>query len=147
MRWNKFIAYQSDNGTLYGKDFAKNDDSLLWKLKQLNDDTFAIISKKGKSNISNKAAYDTALSTSSTLLTSDGWKFTPTGNGKFFIITSGNVQINQTNSSLGYRIYNWGGGNEMNDTGCKYIIRQESVTTHTPVTQNNSFKINIINKS
>ncbi|HHT22400.1 MAG TPA: DUF4091 domain-containing protein [Bacteroidales bacterium] len=146
LRESKYIAYQSDNGTLYGKNFSKNDDGLLWKLKQLNDGTFAIISKKGKSNISNNASYNTALSTSSTLLTSDGWKFTPTGDGKFFIITSGSVQVNQTNSGLGYRIYNWGGGNEMNDTGCKYIIRQESVTTHTPVTQNNSFSVNIIDK-
>ena len=135
LRENRFIAYQGDNAVLYGNTFSINNDKFLWKLMELNDGTYAIVSKNGNSNISNVAAYDNPLSTSSTFITSKGWKFTPTGEGKYFIISSGNVQINQTNSGLVYKIYNWGGGSELNDTGCKYIIRQEKITTDIPATQ------------
>ena len=55
------------------------------------------------------------------------------------------MQINQTNSGLGYKIYNWGGGFDLNDTGCKYIIRQEKITTDIPATQTYSQHFKVIN--
>ena len=112
---------------------------------ELNDGTYAIVSKNGNSNISNTAAYNNPLSTRSTMLTAGGWKFTPTGDGKYFIISSGNVQMNQTNSGLGYKIYNWGGGYDLTDTGCKYIIRQEKITTDIRNTQTYSPHFKVIN--
>ena len=40
-----------------------------------------------------------------------------------FIIVSGTAQFNQTNNStLGYKVYNWGGGSNTTDTGCQYLI-------------------------
>ncbi len=145
LRENRFIAYQGDNAVLYGNVFSVNNDKFLWKVTALNDGTCAIVSKTGNSNISNVATYDKPISTSSTFLTSGGWKFTPTGDGSYFIITSGNVQINQTNSGLGYKIYNWGGGYESNDTGCKYIIRQEKITTGITETQPYRQQFSVIN--
>lgn len=106
LRGSMFITYPGNNNTLVGSSFKSEDDSFLWKLSELNDGTFAIVSKSGNSNISNKANYDKPLNTSSTMLTSGGWEFTPTGDANFFIITSGNVQMNQTNPEKDYQIYN-----------------------------------------
>ena len=32
------------------------------------------------------------------------------------------MQFNQTNAGLGYKLYNWGNGTNITDTGCKYRI-------------------------
>ena len=53
LRENRFIAYQGDNAVLYGNTFSINNDKFLWKLTELNDGTYAIVSKNGNSNISN----------------------------------------------------------------------------------------------
>lgn len=52
-----------------------------------------------------------------------GWTLKPSNELGYFIITSGTVQFNQTNNSgQGYHIFNWGGGTNTSDTGCKYQI-------------------------
>ena len=146
LRENKFVSDQGIGTNLLGESYTTNTDKFLWKIEKLTDGTMNIVSKATDGSIANSASYNTALSTQATKLTSNGWKFTFSGTNKYFIISSSAVQFNQTNTSLAYKIYNWGGGTEMSDTGNLYIIRTEKTsTTDVALTPAENLKIWIAN--
>ena len=65
------------------------------------------------------SANNTQLRTSADI-PDEGWTIKAADAVGYTIITSGTVELNQTNSGLSYKIYNWGDGTNISDTGCKY---------------------------
>lgn len=126
-RDNKAVAYQSDNSSLKGESYVSGADKFLWKFVQLTDGTSSLINKESNNYIISATTGTPPLLISSTgTQTLGGWKFTPVYDGLYFIVTSNTAQFNQGNSGSGYPIYNWGGGTNTTDIGCRYIIAEVS---------------------
>lgn len=94
----------------------------MWKFEKRNDGDLNIVNRNDNSYLSPTAAYNKAISTSAAE-PSKGWKLSYSNTPGLFIISSGTVQLNQTQSSLNYKVYNWSAnqsGTDRNDAGCQY---------------------------
>lgn len=99
-------------------------DAAKWKLVLRADGKLDIVNKADGTFVSPASGNDTALRTQAASPAS-GWEFKPAATQGLFIIVSGTTQFNQTNNnSLGYKVYNWGGGSNTTDTGCQYLIAE-----------------------
>lgn len=128
-RDNRYLTYKGDNVDLTGDAYVASANNQQWKMVKLSDGTHAIVSKTALSSVSPSSVNNTALKVQAGIPTSGGWNFTPTNTNKTFVITAGSVQFNQTNSGLGYKVYNWGSGSNLTDTGCRYLITEVNRTT------------------
>jgi len=100
----------------------------IWKFVSRGDGTFDIVNAQDGSYILPNSTNNSALKTQATS-PSAGWTIAKADEAGYVIITSGSCQFNQTNISSsalsgGYRIYNWGGGTNTTDTGCKYRFEE-----------------------
>ena len=101
---------------------------MMWKFVSRGDGTYDIINRSNGSYIAPTAAYNNQISTSSSQ-PSAGWTLRNSSTIGMFIISSGTVELNQTNLS-GYPIYNWSSGrdgNDINDAGCQFTISEVEV--------------------
>lgn len=135
-RENRYLSFSGNNSNLIGEAYSANADRQLWKLQALSDGKLAIVSKVSESYISPNSQNNTAINTLPISTNTLGWTFTPTHTNKTFIISSNDVQLNQTNAGLGYKVYNWGGGTNLTDTGCRYIIKEISRKENSTATVN-----------
>lgn len=99
-----------------------------WKFVSRTDGTWDMINALDGSFVSPNSANNTVLKTQATQPTA-GWTISKADATGYVIITSGSCQFNQTNigSSVvsgGYKVYNWGSGTTLSDTGCKYVIEE-----------------------
>ncbi len=99
-----------------------------WKFVAHGDGKYDIVNIADASFISPNSSNNTALKTQATAPTA-GWTVSKSDEPGFVIITSGSCQFNQTNMastalSGAYKIYNWGSGSNISDTGCKYVISE-----------------------
>lgn len=141
-RDNRYIAYKGDNTNILGEAYTAGADRQMWKMVKGTDGTYAIVSKVANSYINPASTYNTALKAQAGIPASGGWTFIPTNTNKTFIVTSGSVEMNQTNSGLGYLIYNWGNGINLTDTGCRYLIKEVSrIVTNVPVSFQDGKKV------
>jgi len=151
-RDSKSIAWQGADATMRAATYAENDPRFLWKLKKLNDGTLSICDEK-------ESYYFQSAATGTPPLilgrngsqTAGGWNFQLIGNGPWFTITNGTAQLNVSNAGTNYTMYNWGGGNNLTDFGCKFTLAlkaQQIVSSLTPVSVNNNplDKLQIINR-
>ena len=110
--------YASANGS-YVQGEAAPGEASAWTFKTRADGSFNIVNYSNDRFIAPTAANNTQL----TLTDSEparGWEVKPADEIGYVIIVSGTTQFNQTNSSLGFKVYNWGSGTNLSDTGCKY---------------------------
>ena len=97
-------------------------EAAAWKFVRRTDGSYDIMNFSDGTYVSPASSNNTALRTV-TARPNKGWTIKPANEPGFVIITSGSAQFNQTNnSSLGYKVYNWGSGTNTDDTGCKYKI-------------------------
>lgn len=97
-------------------------EAAAWKFIQRTDGSYDIVNFSDGTYISPASSNNTALRTVAAR-PNKGWTIKPADEPGFVIITSGSAQFNQTNNStLGYKVYNWGSGTNTSDTGCKYKI-------------------------
>lgn len=137
-RSNLYVAYKGDNTELIGEAYLAGADRQLWKMVQLADGSYSLVNKAANSYISPASANNTAIKAQTGTQQSSGWNFIPTFTNKTFIITCADVQFNQTNSGLGYKIYNWGNGTNLTDTGCRYLITEMSRTSNSTDVERNT---------
>ncbi len=123
---NNFITFKGNDQNLVAETFNETNEAQQWKVTQNSDGTYNIINRSSDSHISKNSAYNTALKSQSGSPTSAGWTFELSGTANYFIVKSGDVQFNQTNYSP-YTVFNWGGGADLTDTGCQYLIRSEDI--------------------
>ncbi|MCM1028147.1 MAG: GDSL-type esterase/lipase family protein [Pseudoflavonifractor sp.] len=103
-----------------------------WNLLKRQDGTWDIVNHGSGLYISSSAAYNTQLTLDADAPAS-GWQLLPSDEPGYLIIVNGTAQFNTTNGSLGYKVYNWGSGNNTSDTGCQYIFTEvEAIEPPTP---------------
>jgi lysophospholipase L1-like esterase len=133
LRDSRYLYENTDN-TLYGGADSEADKA-MWKILTRTDGSYDIVNRaSGRFIDPSSAAANSQLSTSATSPAA-GWQFLDAATDGYYIITSGTTQLNQTNSGLGYKIYNWGYGTatagafNTSDTGCQYLIHVADVET------------------
>lgn len=92
-----------------------------WIFADRGDGTLDIVNYNDGTYLSPSASYNTAIRAVAAR-PAKGWQISASNTIGLVIITSGSVQLNQTNSGLQYQIYNWGGGTNISDSGCQYSI-------------------------
>lgn len=121
---NNTIAWQGNNMALKGETLLASARKQHWKLIEKSDKSVAILNRQDTlSCIHPGSAFNTALKAQQYSNEVPGWSLIPTYTNSNFAISSGEVQMNQTQSGLNYQVYNWGGGNNTTDTGCQYLIQ------------------------
>ncbi len=124
LRGNYYLHSSGAGAGLVGGS-GNNHASMMWKFQSRGDGTYDIINRGDGSYISPTATYNTQVKTSASRPAS-GWTLLGSSKVGMFIISSGTVQLNQTNLT-GLPIYNWSSGRDGNDTkdaGCQFTIRE-----------------------
>ena len=119
-RDNKYATSTGAGEGVVGED-KHNYATGMWKFVERTDGNLDIVNRHDKSYLAPTAAHNTQLSTSATQPTA-GWTLSYSNAAGLFIVSSGNVQLNQTGSAQNYKVYNWGGGTNRDDTGCQYMV-------------------------
>lgn len=123
LRGNRFATSMGAGADMVGATTATR--NAYWKFVARQDKSLDIVNIDG-SYVSPNSPNNQALRTQSTS-PSKGWKLSKADETGYFVIASGDAQFNQTtNAQQGYKVFNWGGGNNTNDTGCKYAIKAVS---------------------
>lgn len=94
----------------------------MWKFVQRDDKSFDIVNRADQTYVSPDAEYDKMIKTTATR-PNKGWTLSYANVPGVFIISSGNVQLNQQIKSNG--VCNWsanGNGQDRNDKGCQFAI-------------------------
>lgn len=135
-RGTRYATSRGANNEIMGD--ASATDASQWKFVSRTDGSLDIINRADNTYISPAAANNTALKTVSEQPTA-GWNITSTPSEGYFIITSGTTELNQTQSGLGYKVYNWGYNsngfaNAFNNTdaGCLYVFNMTEIDSATP---------------
>lgn len=107
---------------------ASPSDNAIWSFSPRTDGTYDIVNYTSKRYISPTAANNTQLKTV-TSAPSTGWEIKYAAPG-YIIIVNGTTQFNQTNQQE--KVFNWGGGTKLDDTGCQYRFELANVTITPP---------------
>ncbi len=122
-RNNRYLSSNGNGNAATGKEENNRTDS-QWKFVERTDGTLNIINRADETYLNPVAAHNTPITTTSTEPTR-GWELSYSNTPGLFIINSGTTQLNQTQSHLEWKIYNWSAkadGQDRNDTGCQYKI-------------------------
>lgn len=124
---NLYVSAEGASAGVTGsEEYVKYAES-MWKLVNRGDDTYDIINREYNCYLSPTANYNAQIQTTSSK-PSKGWTIGNSGTPGYFIISSGEVQLNQTGSAQNYAIYNWSDpnnkGNDLSDTGCQFKITE-----------------------
>lgn len=102
-----------------------------WTLTERPNGTFDIVNRADGGYISPVATDNSAVKCVKTR-PSAGWTLAPGETDGYFIIYSGNTQLNQTRSGQQYQLYNWGHNTNnqvynTSDTGCQFLFTEVEV--------------------
>ena len=122
LRGNRYTTDKGENTAIQGETSVS--DASKWKFTLRSDNTYNIINAESGRYISPASNNNTALQ-AVTAEPASGWSVKPSNELGYVIITSGSVQFNQTNSAP---VYNWGGGSNTSDTGCKFVFAEVEYT-------------------
>lgn len=100
---------------------ALPDETSAWVFERRTDGAFDLVNYATGQYISPAATNNTQLSLADTAPAA-GWSLLAADAAGYVIVVSGTSQMNMTNAGLGHLVYNWGGGTNTTDTGCKYKI-------------------------
>lgn len=90
-----------------------------WQFTLRDEGTYDIICAGDGTYVSPDSPYNSALVTVADR-PSHGWRVSAADATGYLIITNGAAQWNQTNASYRYKIFNWGSGTNVSDSGCKF---------------------------
>lgn len=120
-RDSRYLTSRGAGEGVYG-DEKHNYATSMWKFVARSNGTGVdIINRHDKSYLAPTAANNNQITTS-VAQPSAGWTLDYSNASGLFIVSSGSVQLNQTQSTLDYKVYNWGGGTNRDDTGCQYMV-------------------------
>ena len=122
---NLYISAEGQATGVVGKDNTAASATSMWKFVDRGDNTFDIINREYKSYLNPVAAYNTQITTT-TSKPSKGWTVSYANTPAYYIISAGDVQLNQTGSGQSFKLYNWSNnatlGNDRGDDGCQLSI-------------------------
>ncbi|MCM1372382.1 MAG: GDSL-type esterase/lipase family protein [Bacteroides sp.] len=121
-----FTAEGTEAGVLGSADEAIYACS-MWKFVNRGDDTYDVINRGFGSYLSPAADFNTQIQTVQAQPEA-GWSLSYGDNTGYFILSSGEVQVNQTGSAQNFKIYNWSNpgskGTDRADAGCQLKIQE-----------------------
>ena len=133
-RENRFATSYGDGEILMGDTktaYAKS----MWKFVARTDKTWDIVNRADGTYINPASAYNNAIKTTATK-PAKGWTLSYSNAIGTFIISSDDVELNQTQSGQGYKIYNWSAGKngqDRADAGCQFAIVDAPAVEEEPV--------------
>ena len=122
-RENRYATSYGEGEILMGDTktaYAKS----MWKFVARTDNTWDIVNRADGTYINPASSYNTAIKTTATK-PAKGWTLSYSDAIGTFIISSDDVELNQTQSGQGYKIYNWSAGKngqDRADAGCQFTI-------------------------
>ncbi len=122
---NLYISAEGEDDGIVGKGDTRTSAVSMWKFVDRGDNTFDIINRKYNSYLNPVANYNAQITTVKTR-PSKGWTISYGDTPTYYIISSGEVQLNQTGEGQSYKLYNWSNsatlGSDRGDTGCQLSI-------------------------
>ena len=121
---DRYITAPSNIGEVKGETTTAGSATSMWKFVDRGDNTYDIVNREHNSYLSPVATYNTAISTTTTR-PANGWTISYANTPAYYIISSGNVQLNQTGEAQSYKLYNWSKdatGSDRGDAGCQLSI-------------------------
>ena len=143
---NRYISAEGEATGVVGKEDTGTSAVSMWKFVDRGDNTFDIVNRKYGSYLSPVANYNTQVSTTKSQPAS-GWTVSYANTPAYYIISSGDVQLNQTGDGQSYKIYNWSNsatpGSDRADTGCQLSIFEAGEIAELPETTANTLTLGI----
>ena len=134
---NLFISAEGEATGVVGKENTAASAASMWKFVDRGDNTFDIVNRQYGSYLNPVANYNTQISTTKNK-PSRGWTVSYANTPAYYIISSGDVQLNQTGSGQNYKLYNWSNsatlGSDRGDTGCQLSIVEAAELAEQPST-------------
>ena len=134
---NRYITAKGEATGVTGETNTSTQATSMWKFVKRDDNTYDIVNRKYGSYLNPEATFNTQISTVKTR-PNKGWAVSYANNPGCYIISSGEVQLNQTQEAQGYKLYNWSDqnnkGNDRTDTGCQLFIMDAKEITNPTLT-------------
>ena len=132
---NLFISAEGEATGVVGKENTGTSAVSMWKFVDRGDNTYDIVNRQYGSYLSPVANYNTQISTTKNK-PAKGWTVSYADTPAYYIISSGEVQLNQTGSGQSYKLYNWSNsatlGYDRSDTGCQLAIAEAAEPEELP---------------
>ena len=132
---NLFISAEGEATGVVGKENTGTSAVSMWKFVDRGDNTYDIVNRQYGSYLSPVANYNTQISTTKNK-PAKGWTVSYADTPAYYIISSGDVQLNQTGSGQSYKLYNWSNsatlGYDRSDTGCQLAIAEAAEPEELP---------------
>ena len=132
-----YITAEGEAAGVVGKENSGTSALSMWKFVDRGDNTFDIVNRKYGSYLNPVANYNAQITTTKTK-PSKGWTVSYANTPSYYIISSGEVQLNQTGSGQSFAIYNWSSsaslGSDRGDTGCQIAIAEAAEIEELPTT-------------
>ncbi|MDD6123154.1 MAG: GDSL-type esterase/lipase family protein [Bacteroidales bacterium] len=124
---NYYITSQGSAAGVVSSDTTSIYARSMWKFVRRDDGSYDIIDRAFNAYLNPTAAYNSQITTTATRPAS-GWTLSYGNTPGYYIISSGEVQLNQTKAAQGYKLYNWSNestkGADRSDTGCQFLIEE-----------------------
>ena len=134
---NLFISAEGEVSGVVGKENTGTSAVSMWKFIDRGDNTYDIVNRQYGSYLNPVATYNTQIATTKSK-PANGWTVSYASTPSYYIISSGDVQLNQTGSGQSYKLYNWSNsttlGSDRSDTGCQFSIAEAAELEETPST-------------
>ena len=132
---NLFISAEGEATGVVGKENTATSAVSMWKFVDRGDNTYDIVNRQYGSYLNPVANYNTQITTTKSK-PAKGWTVSYADTPAYYIISSGEVQLNQTGSGQSFKLYNWSAsdklGSDRGDTGCQLSISEAGEIAELP---------------
>ena len=123
-----YITAQGSATGVVGSNTTSMQAKSMWKFVDRNDGTgYDIVNRQYNAYLNPVCTYNTQIQTT-TARPAKGWTLSYASTPGCYIVSSGEVQLNQTQAGLNYKIYNWSAestlGQDRTDQGCQFYINE-----------------------
>lgn len=123
-----YITAQGAATGVVGSNTTRTQAKSMWKFIDRNDGTgYDIVNRQYNAYLNPVCTYNTQIQTT-TARPAKGWTLSYASTPGCYIVSSGEVQLNQTQAGLNYKIYNWSAestlGQDRTDQGCQFYINE-----------------------
>lgn len=120
---NHYVTAEGETTGVVGLETSSKYATSMWKFVDRGNGTFDIVNREYGAYLNPVATFNTQINTVQAKPEA-GWTVSYANTPGCYIISSGEVQLNQTGSAQNYAIYNWSSnkGSDRTDTGCQLYI-------------------------
>ena len=132
---NLYISAEGEATGVVGKENTAASAVSMWKFVDRGDNTYDIVNRQYGSYLNPVANHNTQITTTKSK-PAKGWTVSYADTPAYYIISSGDVQLNQTGSGQSFKLYNWSAsdklGSDRGDTGCQLSIFEAAELAELP---------------